>query len=51
MKPFSAEQRSKSRPAATPMFTPLSGVEPIRLVCAALVLALLAVLFRIASIW
>lgn len=33
------------------MFMTLSVDEPIRLVCAALVLALFAVLFRIVSIW
>jgi len=32
------------------MFATLSGIEPVRLVCAALVVALLAVLFRIVSI-
>jgi hypothetical protein len=51
MKPFSADPRRNPKPAAASLFAPLSGPEPLRLVCAALVLALLAVLFRIVSIW
>ncbi|WP_210164659.1 hypothetical protein [Afipia birgiae] len=47
MKPSPAEKHTNSRS----ILTPLSGDEPARLVCAALVLASLAALFRIASIW
>jgi hypothetical protein len=47
MKPPAAEKHANSKP----IFVPLSGGEPVRLVCAALVLASLAALFRIASIW
>ncbi|EGP08898.1 hypothetical protein CSIRO_1470 [Bradyrhizobiaceae bacterium SG-6C] len=50
MKPFPAEPRQNPKPAAS-LFASLSGPEPVRLVCAALSLALLAVLFRIVSIW
>jgi hypothetical protein len=45
MKPSPTEKRSRH------IFVPLSGDEPARLVCAALILASLAALFRIASIW
>jgi len=47
MKPPAAEKRTNSRH----IFVPLSGDEPARLVCAALLLASLATLFRIVSIW
>lgn len=47
MKPFPAEPRRNPKPAAAS----LSGSEPVRLVCAALILASLAALFRIVSIW
>jgi len=47
MKPFPAEPRRNPKPAAAS----LSGPEPVRLVCAALILASLAALFRIVSIW
>ncbi|WP_192818018.1 MULTISPECIES: hypothetical protein [unclassified Afipia] len=47
MKPSSAEKRSNFGH----LFVSLSREEPIRLVCAGLVLACLAALFRIVSIW
>ena len=47
MKPSPAEKRTNFGH----LFMSLSRDEPTRLVCAALVLALFAVLFRIASIW
>jgi hypothetical protein len=47
MKPSPAEKRPNSRH----IFVPLSADEPVRLVCAALLLASLAALFRIVSIW
>jgi hypothetical protein len=47
MKPSPAEKRANSGS----IFAPHSGDDPVRLVCAALVLALLAALFRIVSIW
>lgn len=47
MKPSSAEKR----PNFGHLFVSLSREEPIRLVCAGLVLACLAALFRIVSIW
>lgn len=51
MKPSPAEKRTNSKSGFAAIFVPLSGDEPTRLVCAALVLASLAALFRIASIW
>jgi hypothetical protein len=47
MKPPPAGKRANARS----IFVPLSGDEAARLVCAALILASLAALFRIASIW
>jgi hypothetical protein len=47
MKPSAAAKRADSKP----FFVPLSSCEPVRLVCAGLVLAVLTALFRIASIW
>ncbi len=47
MKQPSAEKRPNSRS----IFVPLSADEPVRLICAALLLASLAALFRIVSIW
>tara|TARA_A200000159_G_scaffold10190_1_gene8678 strand:- start:336 stop:491 length:156 start_codon:yes stop_codon:yes gene_type:complete len=47
MKPSPAEKRTNFGH----LFMSLSRDEPTRLVCGALVLALFAVLFRIASIW
>lgn len=40
-----------SRPTPTGLFVRISGMDAIRLVCAALVLASLAAWFRIVSIW